>query len=329
MAKIVFVELLDRRGNVRERIRVDSFPATVGRGYANAVIIDDPLVSAEHLRLSLDGEGGMIVEALNTENGAWLSTSRERIERHAISAGGEAMIRIGQTVLRLRGDDFVVKPAAPFRSLFGPSGRLIENGVIAFLFFVAAFGLCVLTFAQSISKKVIWSDLTGTSFFLLIAFAVWTSFWSFLNRLITHSFRFMTHLAVSGIASVAFIVLMIAVEYFEFLFSEPAATRVVDFAGLAIVFSLLLYTHLSVMSESSRRKRLLSSVLISAAIVGIVLLFSYTKGREFSTDLRFSSVVKPFGRTWVRTVSSDDFFGDLGTLKAKIDAMAQEGPTKK
>jgi len=329
MGKIVFVELLDRRGNVRERVRVDSFPVTVGRGYANAVIVDDPLVSAEHLRLFQDSEGGMIVEALDTENGTWLSTSRERIERHTIPTGGEALIRIGQTVLRLRGDDFVVKPAAPSRPLFGPSGRLIENGLIAFLFFVVAFGLCVLAFAQSISKKVIWSDLTGTSLFLLIALVIWTSFWSFLSRLVTHSFRFMTHLAVSGIASVAFFVLIMAVEYFEFLFSAPASARIVDFAGLAIVFSLLLYTHLSVMSESSRWKRLLSSVLISAAIVGIVFLVRYTKGKEFSTELRFSSVIKPIGRTWVRTVSSDEFFGDLRSLKAKIDAMAQEGPKGK
>jgi hypothetical protein len=237
---------------------------------------------------------------------------------------------MGQTILRLRGDDFVVKPASsPSRPLFGPSGRPIENGMIAFLVFIAAFGLCILVFAQSISKKVIWSDLTGISLFLLIAFFVWTTFWSFLNRLVTYSFRFMTHLAVSGIGSVAFLALIIAVEYFEFLFSAPAAARVVNSAGPAIIFSLLLYTHLSVMSESSHWKRLLPSVLISAAIVGIVLLIGYTKGKEFSTDLRFSSVIKPVGRTWVRTVSSDEFFGDLTSLKAKIDVMAQEGPKKK
>lgn len=329
MGKIIFVELLDRRGNVRERVRVDSFPATVGRGYANAVIVDDPLVSAEHLRLSLDSEAGIIIEALNTENGTWLSTSPERIERHTIPAGGEALIRIGQTILRLRGDDFVVKPAALSRPLFGPSGRLIENGVIAFLVFIAAFGLCILTFAQSISKKVIWSDLTGKSLFLLIAFVVWATFWSFLSRLVSHSFRFMTHLAISGMASIAFFVLVIAVEYFEFLFSVPAAARVVDFAGLAIVFSLLLYTHLSVISESSHWKRLFSSILISAAIVSIVLLIRYTKEKEFSTELRFSSVIKPIGRTWVRTVSTDEFFNDLGGLKTKVDAMAQEGPKEK
>jgi hypothetical protein len=28
-------------------------------------------------------------------------------------------------------------------------------------------------------------------------------------------------------------------------------------------------------------------------------------------------------------VSSDEFFGDLGKLRAKIDAMAQEGPKEK
>ncbi len=281
MGKIIFVELLDRRGNVRERVRVDSFPATVGRGYANAVIVDDPVVSAEHLRISLDSEGRVIAEDLNTGNGTWLSKSQERIERHTIPAGGEAMIRIGQTILRLRGDDFVVKPAAPFRPLFGPSGRLIENGALAFLVFVAAFGLCILTFAQSISKRVIWSDLTGISLMLLIVFVVWTSFWSFLSRLVTHSFRFTTHLAVSGIASVASLMLIVAVEYFEFLFSAPAAARVIDFAGVAIVFSLLLYTHLSIMSESSHRKRLLSSVLISAAIVGIILPSDLQKERSF------------------------------------------------
>jgi len=329
VGKIVFAEFLDRRGNVRERVQVDSFPATVGRSYANTVIVDDPFVNPEHLRLSLDSEGGIVVEALNTENGTWLSVSRERIERHTIPAGGEALIRIGQTILRLRGEDFVVEPAVPSKPLFGLSGRLIENGVTAFLIFAAAFGLCILAFAQSISKKVIWSDLTGKSLFLLIIFVVWTTFWSFLSRLVTHSFRFMTHLAVSGIASVAFFALVIAVEYLEFLFSWPTAARVVDFVGLVIVFSLLLYTHLSVMSEFSRWKRLLSSILISAAILSIVLLIRYTKGKEFSTELQFSSVIKPIGRTWVRTVSSNEFFGDLRSLKARIDALAQEGPRKK
>ena len=329
MGKIVFVEILDRRGNVRDRAKVDSFPVTIGRGYANAVIVDDPLVSVEHLRLSLDMEDGIIVEDLNTLNGTRLSKSRKHIERHRIPAGGEAVIRIGQTVLRLRGDDFAVGPASSSRALHRPFGRYMENSAIAFVVFVTGFGLNVLTFAQEINKKVIWPELVGMSLVLLIVFAVWTGFWSFLNRLVAHSFRFMTHLAISGIASIVFLMLFTAAGYFEFIFSAPAAAEIARFAGFAGIFSLLLYSHLSVMSELSGWKRIVSSALISAGLVGVVLLIHYTHRKEFSNELHFSSVMKPVGRKWIRTVSSDEFFGALDKLRAKIDAMAQEGPKEK
>jgi hypothetical protein len=329
MGKIAFVELLDRRGNIRERVEVDSFPAIVGRGYANAVIVDDRLVNPEHLRLSVDGEGGIVVEDLDTLNGTRLQKSRQRIDRHRIPAGSEAVFRIGQTVLRLRGDDFAVGPAASSRTLFEPFGRYMENAAIASAVFVIGFGINILTFAQEIDKKVIWSDLTAMSLVLLIAFALWTGFWSFLNRLVAHSFRFMTRLGISGIASVVLLLLFTAKEYVEFLLSAPLAAQVFGFTGFTVIFSLLLHAHLSVMMESSGRKRLLASTLISASIVGIVLLTHYAYKKEFSNELRFSSVMKPLGRKWVKTVSPNEFFGDLDKLRARIDAMAREGPKEK
>jgi hypothetical protein len=261
MGKIAFVEILDRRGTVRERVKIDSFPATVGRGYANAVIVDDRLVSVEHLRLSLDEEGGMIVEDLHTVNGTWLTEprdSRKSIEQQRVPAGGEALLRIGQTVLRLRGDDFAVGPALSSRAGFEPFGSRVKSGLIAFLVFAAGFGLNLLAFAQKTSKKDIWFELIAAALFLLIVFTVWTGFWSFLNRLVAHTFRFMTHLALLGGASVLFLLLLTAEEYVEFLFSAPAAARAAGYAGFAVVFSLLLYGHLSVLSDLSRRKRILS-----------------------------------------------------------------------
>jgi uncharacterized membrane protein len=139
----------------------------------------------------------------------------------------------------------------------------------------------------------------------------------------------MTHLAISGIGSVIFLSLVTTKEYVEFIFSAPLAAEVFGSAGFAVIFSLLLYAHLSVMTGASRRKRLLASVLISAGIVGIISLIGYADKKEFSNKLRFSSVIKPIGREWVRTVSTDEFFGDLDKLRARIDAMAQEGPKER
>ena len=329
MGKIVFVEFLDKRGNISKRARVDSFPATVGRSYRNAAIVDDPLVNPEHLKLSLDSEGGVIVEDLQTRNGTRLLSSRERIEQHVIPSGGEAVFRIGQTVLRLRGDEFAVGPATSSQVLSGALGRVLEKRAIAFLLFAGGFGLSMAVAAQELYKKSLWSDLTGICIIGLILSAVYAGFWSFINRLVAHSFRFATHLGILGIATAGLVTIFTAVEYFEFIFTAQSLAEAVRLGGVGLAFALLLYGHLSVMSESSRRKHAVSSALVSVAIVAVILLAYYAKKKEFSTELHFSSIIKPVARQWVRTVSSDQFFNDLGKLKAKIGAMAQEGQKEK
>ena len=39
MERVVYVEIFDKRGGVKERIRLDAFPATIGRAYTNSVLL--------------------------------------------------------------------------------------------------------------------------------------------------------------------------------------------------------------------------------------------------------------------------------------------------
>ena len=48
---MIFLEVLDRRGRLLDRHRIDRCPITIGRAYANDVIVDDPYVCPTHLRL--------------------------------------------------------------------------------------------------------------------------------------------------------------------------------------------------------------------------------------------------------------------------------------
>jgi hypothetical protein len=329
MGKIAFVEVLDRKNNIRERMRIDSFPATIGRSYANAVILDDPMIDSEHLRLSLDSEGSILVEDSGSVNGTFLSNSRERIREHRIPAGSEAILRIGQTTLRLRGDDFAVGPAASLpQAWLGKAGIYLERRLIAFIIFIACLGINVLMEAQKITRNSIWSELLGTLLVMLIIFAVWAGFWSFLGRVLTHSFRFPTHLAIAGLATVFSFLISSGAEHAEFIFTAPALSEVIEVAGHAVLLALLLYAHLSVVSELSVWKRLLPSALISAGLVGIVLLIDYSKSSDFSTALPYSSVIEPIGRPLVRTVAPEQFFGDLNKLQSRVNAMAAEKEKK-
>ena len=194
------------------------------------------------------------------------------------------------------------------------------------MIFVACFGINVLMEAEKISKNSIWSDLLGESLTFLIIIAIWAGFWSFLGRVLTHSFRFVNHLAIASLAFILSLLIEAGTDCIEFFFSAVTFSEIILITGAAALFSLLLYAHLSIISELSTWKRLLPSVLISAGLVGIFLLINYTKANDFSTKLSYSTVMEPIGRPLVRTVSTEEFFGNLGQLQSSVNAMAVEKP---
>ena len=42
MAPLGYIEILDAKGHVSERVRVESFPIQIGRAYTNDIVVDDP-----------------------------------------------------------------------------------------------------------------------------------------------------------------------------------------------------------------------------------------------------------------------------------------------
>ena len=53
MEGVIFAEVLDRRGQVRQRVRVERFPLTIGRAYSNDLILDDRYGCPQHARVSI------------------------------------------------------------------------------------------------------------------------------------------------------------------------------------------------------------------------------------------------------------------------------------
>ncbi|MGH7644337.1 MAG: FHA domain-containing protein, partial [Gemmatimonadales bacterium] len=111
MGPVIFVEVLDRRGHVAARARLEALPAIVGRGYDCAVILDDRYISPEHVRIARDDTGALWAEDLGSTNGVYDAVSGERLSRVALRPGLE--LRIGRTVVRFGFADQAVPPALP------------------------------------------------------------------------------------------------------------------------------------------------------------------------------------------------------------------------
>ena len=97
---MIWVEVLSRHRDIAARFRIAAPEARIGRGYDNDVIIDDPYVAAQHLRVFRDEAGQLVAEDLGSTNGTFLDGGRNRVARIVID--GKHPIRIGQTYLRVR-----------------------------------------------------------------------------------------------------------------------------------------------------------------------------------------------------------------------------------
>ena len=117
---MIWVEILSHHRDVEASIRVSGPEALIGRGYDNDVIVDDPYVAVQHLRIFRDNSGQIVAEDVGSANGTFLDGGKDRLQRIVID--GAKPIRIGQTFLRVRAPDFVVDGYAS-RHLSGGSCR--------------------------------------------------------------------------------------------------------------------------------------------------------------------------------------------------------------
>ena len=101
----LFVEVLDRRGRVLSRTRIESLPATIGRGYESTVILDDEHVAASHLQIYADENGSVFAKDLGSQNGFSAGSvgraPSSKITNMAIASGGATELFVGKSRIRI------------------------------------------------------------------------------------------------------------------------------------------------------------------------------------------------------------------------------------
>ncbi len=325
MDRQLIVEVLDRRGQVASRHRLTTLPATLGRGYRCAVILDDRYVSPEHVQLDVDPDGGLVATDLDSLNGLREVVSRRRVQTVPIQPG--TRILVGQTVLRFCFPDQPVPPAVHERAgafAVGPLTLTPARGLAVGVAAAAWIGLD--TFLASFDAE---RAATGLAAFVGtgVVIAIWAGVWALLGRLLVHRPRFALHVGLAGFAVVVTALMATLAGYAEFLAPDGSTAAGVEGGVGLIVFGGLIAGSLALSTSLSRTRRLaigFGLAISIAALVGLaVLSFDSDSGRA----ARFEGDIKTFGRSWLRVTTPDAFFADVEGLATEVDGLAAEDGT--
>lgn len=319
MGPVIFVEVLDRRGHVAARARLETLPAIVGRGYGSTVILDDRFVSPEHARIARDEAGALVVEDLGSTNGVFDAVSGERLSRVALRPG--LQLRIGRTVVRFSFADQPVPAALPDPAITG-LGRMLASRRTVLGVCVAAPLLVAWQSYLGDYGRVSIAEPVSAALVTVLLLAIWAGGWAFASRVLVHRPQFLAHLAVASAGLIAGMALSTVTSYVGFLRPSQPGMSGIAAVGLVGLGAAVLYGHLTLASSMPQRRRAVAAALVAVALSGVAELVEQADRDESVDTLEFSGVLKPVGTRWLRSTSLESFLGEVDRLQARADSLA-------
>lgn len=319
MGALAWVEVLDRRGHVRARHRVESAPAIIGRGYGSDVLVDDPWLSPVHARLYRELDGSLVVEDAGSENGTW-SPAGGRITRLPLGTG--ITLRMGRTLVRVLPADAPV-PATLGANATPPGERGWHQGWVGPLLALAAGAAYAWMRLLDDSDVHRTAALVGDALAMVTGLACWAGIWALVTRAVSHRASFLAHLGVAAAAAIAMLGVYSTAEYAAFLApGEPAFEGVVAMVGL-VVLAAMLFGHLMLASALPVPRAIAISVAVTFGLFALgAIAASDESDANSAGNPRFAAELKPLSTAVIPTQPDSAFFARFDSLKVTVDSLA-------
>ena len=302
------IETLARNGEVLHRHRVTTLPIRLGRAYDNDFIVDDEYAAAHHALVELGADGALLLRDLDTRNG--INHKGRRVKE--LTLGGDTVVRMGHTSLRIRPAAHPVPPELVDRTMHGWEGMLPGGAGIV---------LCVLT-----ALLVAWLlDAGGDPerYALYPALAVgaglaWSGMWAFSNRLFGRRARLGRHLFIVGFGLAALVGVRLLASVVAYAWSLEWLTGYGSHA-VVVTVALMIYFHLATVTPQFRRRLRISSAGI-AVLVSLLILAGNMQRNGRTADELYMPVLLPPELRASPDVPVADYMGSVGAMKREIDA---------
>ncbi|MDF3022859.1 MAG: hypothetical protein K0R10_220 [Alphaproteobacteria bacterium] len=282
---------------------IEAFPATLGRGYHNDIIIGDPHISPQHVRIEFNGTD-FVIHDLASENGLTLNDKHHK--------GASAHLKSGDTVRVGLTDIRIFDPAHPVAA----TRRIARAN--PFLIFLARPLVVWLSLLAAAAAAIGWKyldswtpdigeTLTGTGISVAIAILIWSALWGVGGRLIRHKSRFRSHVALASMFVVAVCAIAIVQDYLSFLTNDGLPSTIGAFVMNAALVVALLYGALSLATDMpAKRRRIWSGFFALGMGLAAVGLASVSEGR-FDGTPSYSAELEPYFAQLASAESLDGF----------------------
>jgi hypothetical protein len=304
-----FVEILSRNGDVLHRHKVETLPIRLGRSYDNDIILDDAHSAAAHAVVETDEHGQLVLRDLGSKNGTIYHGKRQA----NVILGGNTVVRLGHTRLRVRAADFPVAVEIADTTMHGWEGAAPATiGLVLIAVFT-----CLETWLSDVEPFALIRYLLVLAS-SLAAGLLWSGVWALANRLFGTHARLGRHLFILGSGLAVVGIWRAGSSVLAYAWSAETFTRYGNLVTLAIACGMLFFHLITIKPHHPRRFATTCSIMLLAG-AGLMLMTNL-QGTGRASDELYMSVLLPPEVRHSEDRSVDQFMANAAKLKANTDA---------
>jgi hypothetical protein len=303
-----YVEVLSPGREVLQRHQVEVLPISLGRGYDNDVILEDPHISAHHAAIEETGDGGLLIRDLGSRNGVVHNGSRLSEMR----IDGDTVLRLGKVSIRVRYADFQVTDEVAESASADWEGWRPAAAGLAMVIGITGVGTW-LGETQTFDATRYLLPIVVT----LLLVMLWCGAWAFANRVFGGHARLGRHLFIFGCGLAVLKCWDVLRTWLGYGFSLETVTRYGSHVSISI-FAAIIFYHL--LNIKPYRRRAFVAVCAGLALLGstLKLIGNYHSNGRLADELfMHERLPKVLRLSRDKTVSR--LMGDAAGLKAAVD----------
>jgi Inner membrane component of T3SS, cytoplasmic domain len=282
----LIVQIAARNPRAQEFARSDGQMLTVGRGFANDLVLSDLYVAPDQLRFDYQDDH-WTVAILDRTNAVLLNGVAVTDDTVAVKSGDR--MTVGRTELAIFTEHHAVDSTRKLLSSWFTPERVTPWHALGVLLAVSVFDV-VTEFMQS-SVDLEWKNYLYAGLFSTALLAAWAGLWAIAGRLLRHQPHFFVQLLVTTLVGLGCIFLFPIVDYLAFLTSSVAVNKVAYYVVGIAALTILLRLNLSF--ATNVRNTGLAALIFSCSVVGLGYAASRYMEEEFETEPDYSEVIKP------------------------------------
>lgn len=319
---MIFVEILDRRGELLRRERLAELPYRIGRGYDNHLVLDDPYVCPSHALVEGTEDGGLALRDLGSLNGVERLPGREREAWLPLAPGLE--VKLGRSVLRFRDASHPTPAALRLRRRPPWLEWSLTHGGAGLLWAALLAGVLLLDVLRSSTEEIDWVEQATTTGGTVLVAALWAGAWALVGRLLGQHARFVAHFAIAVVALLAGMLQQRLFELGQFLFEPIDPVRIADDVGDGLVLGAAVFAHLRVLRVGQAARRALVAATLGFALLALELGIQYSEPTDWVAVLPYWSRLEPVPLGLLPVEPADAFFAEAKGLEAELMELREQ-----